>query len=87
MSKKDTLAAFEAYAKANARVEAARKALDQAIVDRSSLVEQIAVGTGSRGPFAYKGAQLTISCRTNKETGESTWFFRGPSKSDLIEVG
>jgi len=86
MTEKELRSAFEAYSKANDRVEAAKKSLDKALSDRSVIVEQIAKGRG-RGPFGYKGASLTIVCRLNKSTGESTWFFKGPTKTDIIQVG
>jgi hypothetical protein len=76
---------FRSYDQANAQVEKARKELEGALAARSAIVEQIAAGAGKRA-FSYKGQVLTVSCRTNKTTGESTWFFKGPSKSDLVEV-
>lgn len=82
---KDLKAAFSAYEKADDAVTATRKALETALENRSKLVEQIATGAG-KGPFSFKGLVLTPVCRTNKETGVGRWFFKGPGRSDLIEV-
>lgn len=83
---KDLKAAFSAYEKADDAVNAARKALEKALDARSKLVEEIATGAG-KGPFSFKGLILTPVCRVNKATGQGTWFFKGPGRSDLVEVG
>jgi hypothetical protein len=86
MSNTELKALFKSYDKATADVEKSRKELEAALAVRSEIVEQIAAGAG-RGPFGYKGQVLTVVCRESKSTGEKTWFFKGPSKSDLVEVG
>lgn len=85
MNAKELKAAFAAYEKADEEVEAAKKAVEAAMQKRSKLVQAIAEGAGN-GPFSYKGMVLTATCRTSKSSGQSTWFFKGPGRSDVIEV-
>lgn len=85
MTPKELKSAFAEYEKADDAVEAARVALEEAMGKRSAIVERIASGAG-RGPFSFKGTILTATSRTSKETGKSRWFFKGPGRSDLIEV-
>lgn len=85
MTGKEIKAAFAAYGKANQAVQAAEEALEEVMAKRSAIVEQIANGAG-KGPFSYDGTILTPVCRTSKITGKSTWFFKGPGKSDLVDV-
>jgi len=85
MTKADLKKAFSAYDVANDKVEKAREELEKALAERSTIVERIATGAG-KGPFSYRGTVLSPVCRTTKATGDKRWFFKGPGKSDLVEV-
>ena len=85
LSASELKALFKSYDQATTQVDKVRKDLEALLSARSEIVEQIASGAG-RGPFGYKGQVLTVVCRTAKSTGQSTWFFKGPSKNDLTEV-
>jgi hypothetical protein len=77
--------AFALYDVSEEKVEKARQALEDALNERSDIVERIHAGAG-KGPFSYKGTILTPICRTAKSTGNKRWFFKGPGTKDLIEV-
>ena len=85
MSNAELKKLFITYDAANDKVGKAKADLEKALSARSIIVEQIAEG-GGRGPFGYKGLVLTVVCRESKSTGEKTWFFKGPSKNDLVEI-
>jgi len=71
---------FAEYARANSEYEKLLAAAEAAKGKVSEVVAEIHA-EGGTGPYAYKGAQLTISKR-----GE-TYFFRGRGKTDSIEIG
>ena len=74
---------FLAYQKKDDQVQAARKALEVAMVERSACVEVIKKELGE-GPFEWQGKVMKVSKRDVKEgegddekvTG-TTFFFRG----------
>ena len=70
---------FLDYEKADQTVEAAKRSVDEKTDKRSKVVQAIFDEAGP-GPFAFKGDQLKIVKR------DDTFFFRGKSKSDVIEI-
>ncbi len=78
---------FAAYDAAEKGVLAAEKALDKAKAAQSAAVGAICGAANAKGPFKREdGRILTGVERVNKETQTSTWFFKGPSQNDLIEL-
>lgn len=80
---------FGDYDAADKRVRDLEKQLETAKEARGSAVAAICTAAGGRkGPFRHPTSGLVVSAveRTNKETGEKTWFFKGPSAHDVIEV-
>lgn len=68
-------------------VQAAQKALDKARAAQSAAVQELCTKAQSKGPFKTEdGRILTGVERVNKETGVSTWYFKGPNQTDVIEL-
>lgn len=84
---------FSDYDSADKEYQAAAKALQAAKEKRSGIVQALFAGMGSKGPYKHpkSGVQLTIVERKvkdeeGKDTGDSNWYFKGPSSSDVIDV-
>jgi hypothetical protein len=75
---------FEKYTTINEELEFTKKHLTLQIQTRSLVVKQIYDQFGV-GPYRHNGVILTISSRTNKLTGEDTYFFKSPS-AELEEI-
>lgn len=96
MAGKNVNEAFKAAMALDSKVDAARKALDKAMSDRSEAVKAVSVAcNGSKGPFTYKGTIYTIRARKLKEenekgekveTGEVTWFFVQTGNAELTTI-
>jgi hypothetical protein len=71
---------FEAYEAANQMVQAAKDTLATKVEARSEAVRAILERGGSKGPYKWKGDELTACQR-----GE-VYFFRGKRKGGAIEV-
>jgi hypothetical protein len=80
LSKAEVKALFEAYEKASSECDVAEKALEDLKAKKALTVQAISEGTGSHGPFSWKGQELTISKR-----GDS-WYFRGKTQRGLRAI-
>jgi len=76
---------FDSYHAADAAVETAKKALEDATRLRSDAVFDI-LETTKKKAFKYKGNEYTIVGRKNKSAGTTTYFFKGKNASELEEV-
>lgn len=79
---------FGAYDKAVAELMAHDAKREKLVAARSAAVEAITTACGGKkGPFRHptSGAVVHAVNRVNKETGEGTWFFKGPATTDIIE--
>lgn len=78
---------FAAYDKADAEVARLEDELVKARQARSACVAAICDAAKSKGPFRHPTTKLVLSAveRTNKDTGEKNWFFKGPAARDVIE--
>lgn len=76
---------FDNYKREGKAVEAAEVAVDKAMQSRSKVVLAILDMTGSNGPFNLDGERLMASTRTKKD-GSVVAYFRGPGKTEAIEV-
>lgn len=89
-SKEDMRKLFAAYDKADAEVDSLQAKLEDAKLRRGTTVEAIVNGAGGRkGPFKHPSTGMVLSAVERKDkTGEgpSSWYFKGPSQSDVIEV-
>jgi hypothetical protein len=75
---------FDKYTSINDELEFTKKHLLYQSQLRSLIVKQIYEQFGV-GPYRHKGNIMTVSSRTNKLTGEETYFFKSPS-IDLEEI-
>lgn len=78
---------FAAYEAAEAKLTAAQAAVDAAKAVRSNAIAALCAAAGGTG-FVHPKSKLPLKAvqRVNKETGESTWYFKGPGTQDLIEL-
>lgn len=80
LSKEDKTKLFEQYEKHDADVKAAEAKVNAATVKRSEIVKQISEKVG-KGPFKWKGEELSISKRGEK------FFFRGRGTHEVEDIG
>jgi len=94
LNKEQYVKHFAEYDAADKVYQDCMKALQAAKEKRSAIVQGLCAGMGgSKGPYKHPktGLILTIVERKSKdddgkETGESNWYFKGPSSSDVIDV-
>jgi hypothetical protein len=78
---------FASYDAADKAVQAAEKVVQKALAARSAAVADICAKAGTKGPFKREdGRHLTGVQRVNKESGDATWYFKGPSSADVIDL-
>lgn len=78
---------FIAYDSMAGKMKAAKEALEKIAVERSVIIAKIADAGRGRGPFTRaNGLVMSIVSRTNKETGEETWFFKSPSEREVVKL-
>ncbi len=76
---------FASYEATNAAVAKASAAYDKAMADRSAVVEKFsAFGQAFKDP--NNGERLTVTKRTNKETGATAYYFKGPGKTEALKI-
>ena len=80
LSKEEKTKLFEAYEKHDAEVKAAEAKVKTATDKRSEVVKQISDKVG-KGPFKWKGEELSVSKRGEK------FFFRGRGTRDVEDIG
>ena len=80
ITKEEIKLAFDKYDQADAEVDKAKVAYEQALKLRSDCVKAIFDATFSKGPYSHRGNQIKVVTRGD------TWFFRGKSKDGVIEV-
>lgn len=80
LSKEEKTKLFEAYEKHDAEIKAAEAKVNSATVKRSEVVKQISEKVG-KGPFKWKGEELSISKRGEK------FFFRGRGTHEVEDIG
>jgi nucleoid-associated protein YgaU len=80
LSKEEKAKLFEAYEKHDAEVKAAEAKVNTATAKRSEVVKLISEKVG-KGPFKWKGEELSISKRGEK------FFFRGRGTRELEDIG
>lgn len=79
---------FSAYDTAVAALMAHDTKREKLLAARSAAVEAITTACGGKkGPFRHPTTGQVVSAvnRTNKETGDSAWYFKSPGTSDIIE--
>lgn len=79
----DAKALFVAYDEADAAWEKTKADQESAFRKRSDACQAIYDALG-KGPFDYKGQELTITRRSSKDGGE-TYFFRGKKKDQKVQ--
>jgi len=80
LSKEEKTKLFEAYEKHDAEVKAAEAKVKTATDKRSEVVKSISEKVG-KGPFKWKGEELSISKRGEK------FFFRGRGTHEVEDIG
>lgn len=87
-SKADYAKLFATYDKVVAELLAHDAKREKLVAARSAAVEAITAACGGKkGPFRHPTSQAIVHAvnRVNKETGDSSWYFKGPATSDIIE--
>lgn len=76
---------FAVYTETDVKVAEAKAAYEQALLVRSESVKQIHDQVG-KGPFKYNGNPVKVVVRPFKDGSGATYFLRGKSVEDMIEV-
>ena len=71
---------FDAYEALNEGVQKAKGELEKAVCQRSEAVREIMERGGSKGPYKWRGDELTACERAGK------YFFRGKRTREAVEV-
>jgi hypothetical protein len=89
MNKEDVKKGFAAWDATAKTIADLTSKLEAAKAKASLQVKAIVESAGGKkGPFKHPTTGLALSAveRQSKTGGESTWYFKGPSVSDLIEL-
>jgi hypothetical protein len=83
----DLKALFEKAESFEATIADKERELKEAQAGKSLAVKAIFEATGKKGPFKWKGRQITITCRTPKDKpNQESWYFREPNSRDAIDI-
>lgn len=86
LSKRELLALFEQYDRVSEPIKEAIRLAEQAKVERSSIVERIAKGTGRKKSWKLPdGRVFTLMYRDDKE-GKRWYYFRTPGEPDTLDL-
>lgn len=89
INKEELSKLFAAYEAADKAWEDQKAEVEKSYRLRSDAVKAIALLVAPTKKLRYKGREITLVVRSNKSSGEDSYFFKGASEKEekIIEVG